>query len=451
MKFSSIFKLSMHNLLNNKLRTTLTVIVLLTMSTVIMIMAAFGISFYSSMNKNFQKEFEESGTNFSIVKQEIVNSRNGMTNHSIEFSQEEVNKYLQLLDSDTSLFTTVKLHGESRDVIMENPNGLDVFIGAVPLYTKSNSNFGKQNYLEEGRMWNASDNGTNNIWMHANFLKQGIKVGDVVKFNFDKTQGYIVQGFIKGEKNDYYGEFKPSSILIDYNKFTGKAPTYDEMYGDGNPSDGNGNAERLPNLYIKSIEANLITQGDYAYGISAQNQLKKLEKEISTKNKGLGAINLVTECDILENLKMANWILLAIVAVLLFFAVIIVLLSIGSVSNTIKITVEQNRKFFGMMKAIGMQDKAVRNVVQWQVLFMVLFAVVVSSAIVYGLIALMKGLISSIITPLFGTTAIVVATLNPIIPIVTAALLIASVLLSTLKSLNKISKMDVISVISEVN
>ncbi|MEG2085182.1 MAG: FtsX-like permease family protein, partial [Clostridia bacterium] len=128
-----------------------------------------------------------------------------------------------------------------------------------------------------------------------------------------------------------------------------------------------------------------------------------------------------------------------------------ILLSIGCVSNTIKITVEQNRKFFGMMKAIGMQNKTVRAVVQWQAVIMTLISVLLSSALVAGLVLAMKGILTSLTSMMFGNCAIVICSLSPYIPLVTFFALIGFVLLFTRSSLMKISKMDVISVISEVN
>ncbi|MEG1608547.1 MAG: hypothetical protein RR348_01630, partial [Clostridia bacterium] len=82
-------------------------------------------------------------------------------------------------------------------------------------------------------------------------------------------------------------------------------------------------------------------------------------------------------------------------------------------------------------------------IVQWQALVMVLFSVIIASFVVLGLMVAMKGIISSLIVSLFGSKAIVVCSLNAAIPFITAFMLVAAVLLSTRKSLNRISKMDV--------
>ncbi|MEG1964376.1 MAG: hypothetical protein RR123_05865, partial [Clostridia bacterium] len=106
---------------------------------------------------------------------------------------------------------------------------------------------------------------------------------------------------------------------------------------------------------------------------------------------------------------------------------------------------------FGMMKAIGMQNKTVRAVVQWQAVIMTLISVLLSSALVAGLVLAMKGILTSLTSMMFGNCAIVICSLSPYIPLVTFFALIGFVLLFTRSSLMKISKMDVISVISEVN
>ncbi|MEG2274507.1 MAG: FtsX-like permease family protein, partial [Clostridia bacterium] len=254
------------------------------------------------------------------------------------------------------------------------------------------------------------------------------------------NQVFTVCGFVKEFQTNSGGNDSPKKIYFNSKYFNGKAPL--------NQNSSNGNEPA--SFYIASVAGVLTPQSDFVYSVATQKRFKQLNKEYDIykyeKTNGLSV-----DCPIVDDLKMADLMSLVVMAVIVFLSVIIILLSIGCVSNTIKITVEQNRKFFGMMKAIGMQNKTVRAVVQWQAVVMTLISVLLSSALVAGLIVAMKGILASLATMQFGSNAIVICSLSPYIPLITFFALIGFVLLFTRSSLMKISKMDVISVISEVN
>ncbi|MEG1510099.1 MAG: ABC transporter permease [Clostridia bacterium] len=460
MKFGSVLKLSFHNLFNNKLRTLLTCIVLFVMATVVMILSAFGINFYASALANIEKTFQDKGSSFSVSnKANYTEAGNHYASErEVEIAPDVAKEILAKLDNEKNpLFSFVYMSGSALNVQMKNLNTnmitiLSWEIQAAPLYAKSSPAQGVKDFLVSGRLWNVADEDTNNIWLDESLI-ESYNLGDKIVFESTRTdsnhnperveatanQVFTVCGFVKEFKTGRWNNECARRVYFSAKYFNGKAPSV-QYHGEREPS----------SFYITSVGGVLTPQADFIYSATTQKRFKQLNKtyDICDFDKTDG---FSVTCPIVDDLEMADMMLLIVMVVIIILSTIIILLSIGCVSNTIKITVEQNRKFFGMMKAIGMQNKTVRAVVQWQAVIMTLISVLLSSALVAGLVLAMKGILTSLTSMMFGNCAIVICSLSPYIPLVTFFALIGFVLLFTRSSLMKISKMDVISVISEVN
>ncbi len=87
-----------------------------------------------------------------------------------------------------------------------------------------------------------------------------------------------------------------------------------------------------------------------------------------------------------------------------------------------------------------------------QIILMTAVSVLIASLGAYLSIHIARYIIESLVTSMFyGGENIVLCAISPLIPLAAAVILIGFVLLFTKTSLNKISRMDVISVINEVN
>ena len=431
MKLGSILKISIHNIMQNKTRSLLTIIVLFVMATVLMLMAAFGVSFYQSADASVQKQFQTSETQFILT---YMNSENDTAPDTIEMPVSVVQSTLDIMNGSNSLFTKIYLKGYAQNLkIKKDDQNVVAVNGIVPYYAKSNMFFGSDNYLYEGRMWNASDDNSTNIWL-SSYYTNYYKLGEEVTLSFDATQKFKICGFFN--YSQWAGQDN-GTLFIDYH------------YCNGTKAQSKDTTSDSPVLYVESITGEMIPQESFNYGLKTQNRFKDLNEQLYTYTKGSKGI--VVECELLSLLETSRNILLGVLGIVAFLGMIIIMLSIGSVANAIKITVEQNRKFFGMMKAIGMKDRTVKDIVQWQAALMILVSVVLSTAVVMGLILALKSVLTSLVGMMFGANAVIACTVSPIIPIVTFVALIFSVLISANASLNDISKMDVISVISEVS
>jgi putative ABC transport system permease protein len=195
----------------------------------------------------------------------------------------------------------------------------------------------------------------------------------------------------------------------------------------------------------------MIPQKGFDYGLKTQNSFKGLVKQANaavTVPEPNGVMG--TFCNLLDILKIIMILVLVIIGIAAFISLIIILLSIGSVANTIKISAEQNRKFFGVMKAIGMRNKSLRSILTGQIVIMTLLGVALASVGAFLIIGVAEAVLGSLLGSLF-VDAVVICEISPFIPVAVALVLIGFVLLFTKTSLRAFSRMDVITVINDVN
>ncbi len=456
MNLLSILRLSLHNLWNNKLRTLLTVIVLTVVSFVVVLLAGVGYSFYRSLNANVSYLFANTDSHISVDY--VV--ENGDSRAQGAFTAEQIERILEILDNDDGYITSISF-------ISENPydgtlsaysetraeDGYTSF-SVFPYYGKSNPFIGLKayedgTYLADGRMWNARDEGSTNCWLDKTQMSR-YGVGDKITLtrtseNYDYGSHYepqviweetfTVAGFLDMKSTS-------SCVFIDYKQFDDeKEPTVDWR-------------SNRNKMVIRNVYAKMVPQEGFEYGVKTQNYIKALVKKINTEivptedNAEMDA-----NCDILEEMLLATVLSLVIIALIVIVSLIIVLLSIGSVANTIKISAEQNRKFFGVMKAIGMKNKSLRHILIGQIIIMTIIAVAIASLASYLIVGVAESILGTLMSSLFFLIEepIVICSISPLIPVAIALVLIGFVLLFTRSSLHEFSKMDVISVINEVN
>ena len=195
---------------------------------------------------------------------------------------------------------------------------------------------------------------------------------------------------------------------------------------------------------IHFTESNIV-EGTSISKLNKINSFIKANNEYHYKNNPSG---LKVYSDAVEGRNMAMLFTSLIIIAVVVISVIIILLSIGCVSNSIQITVEQNAKFFGMMKAIGMRNSVVKSIVRIQSIIMIFISICLATAVAIGVLYAINPLLA---TALQSVGFAVTLSMPFYIPIAVFAILTGMVILFTIKSLNRISKMDVVSVISEVN
>ncbi|MDR1092616.1 MAG: ABC transporter permease [Clostridiales bacterium] len=467
MGFFRIFKLSLHSLRGNKLRSLLTVIVLAVVSFVVVLLIGIGYSFTKSVNKNVGEMFR---TNIIVIDahSEIKLAESGAYARTVygKISVEQAESVIEVLDNGDGYITSASFFDPSGSYLRTGLRFLEdgglyggnrVF-SALPFYAGSNpfiglkndgSTFiekGAGNYLQAGRMWAPSDEGKNFVWLSSDAM-DAYGVGDPITLKSETAGARTFEGEVAGFLNVGGGA---SYIFIEYHSFSEARPAEmsdNKWFGD---AWGGGDSMALDRVY-----AFMVPQEGYSYGAAAQRYIKQMvksaDKAIIPAEPGAKP---ASSCNVLDTLKTVNAFVFIIIALAVFVSLIVVLMSVGSVANTIKISAEQNRKFFGVMKAIGMKNKSLRHILTGQIIIMTVLGTAIAASAAYLTIGLAEFLLSTVLNTLFAYTVgevIVVSSISPLIPIAVFAALTGFVLLFARSNMYEIGGMDVIAVINEVN
>ena len=106
------------------------------------------------------------------------------------------------------------------------------------------------------------------------------------------------------------------------------------------------------------------------------------------------------ECDLVKNLKEVRIIGAVMIGAAVFMCFIILVISIGSVANSVIISVDKNKRFLGVMMAVGLRNKGVKRIVQFEALVIITAA----TGIAYGILLLIKKYFTYIIDFLMTMT-----------------------------------------------
>ena len=473
MNIFSILRLSLHNLWNNKLRTLLTVIVLTVVSFVMVLLAGVGYSFYRTLNANVNYLLSNSNSDISVSYYYIVKSGDNNFYMTGYFTGDQVDRILSILDGDEGYITKIGFFEEDQegfnisgriDAYVDGYNNPSLYrMNLVPYYGGSNPFIGTsfyedgESYLAAGRMWNADDTGTKNCWLDKEAMSE-YKVGDTIKLYRTERNNYGVPN--ETPKEIWREEYTIAGFLNVKKSWSNNVNVYIDYKQFNDEKSSSTGTDRYANnekMLISDVYATMIPQEGYTYGVKAQNYLKNVVKRLGaeivpTETGTVDELNMNVRCDILSSMQLATILSLVIIALIVIVCLIIMLLSIGCVANTIKISAEQNRRFFGVMKAIGMKNKSLRHILIGQIIIMTVIGVALASLASYLMIGVAESIIATLVSSMFPIEEpIIICGISPIIPFAVAFILIGFVLLFTRSSLHEFSRMDVISVINEVN
>lgn len=430
MKFWDMLRISIHNIFNNKLRTLLVTLVLFILSTIIVIVASVGINFAEVINDSW-KETSLSFADLQLeypYKSAFADSMN-MPTRVDYFDKEKIDKYKEIIESDYPFLQNMVLTPDFDYVEFETKNS---YADAIMIDTSSNILAGRYNYLIDGRLWSKDDAGKANVWINNSFSENNnIYVGDSINLQVYNQGRY-------SEINDFSVYKMTVAGIVDYNKddyYESDMIIFDYEYA----------LEKGVKIYkIEFTESKIVGGASIATLNKINSFIKKNNQYDYNKNPdGLKVYSYAV-----EGKNMAMLFTSLIIVAVIVISVIIILLSIGCVSNSIQITVEQNAKFFGMMKAIGMRNSVVKTIVRIQAIIMIFISICLATAVTIGVLYAINPLLA---TALQSMGLVVTLSMPFYIPFAVFAVLVGMVILFTIKSLNRISKMDVVSVISEVN
>lgn len=471
MKFGDITKIAFKNLKNNFGRTFVTMIIVIAVSTLIMTVCIIGLSFTETMNGFFKELFKEEGNAFYLNQRSEVEGDNYK---SFPITQEEMEIVFSALSKHKGLIEgveisgylnngTVYIHGADEEIspetYRESSSSNRASIYPVSYYADLNTPDEQANYIYDGPHWTQDDVNKYKVWVTREYLAklaalgEEYEMGDTVQLvgvinkypevsvsvNEYTIAGILDEAELKKVTKTYY---EGIDIIMDIYDVMRLLPQEIEQsqYGGYNQY----------GFIIYSLKIHSMPKNEFDYQ-EEYNKISKAIKEVNSKiqpNIYKGKVTQRFSNDFVDNTYISRIISWVVIGVCVFASFMILLISIGSVANSIIISVDKNRKFYGLMMAMGLKDKGIKKLVQTEATITILVSVLIS----YGILYLLKGVIRKIIgmisKSLFSSLGTVVMPLY--VPAATVVIFVAMALLFSRSSLGKIAKMDVMSVISEV-
>lgn len=451
MKFFDSLKIALHNLLNNKSRTILTIVIVFVVSSLIMAMCLLGTNFISIQDKFNLAIFDQEGTDYYLY-QKYTDDNNAMDTISDANTVINIAKDYPDIVDECYFTTDEKFYFDtSNSSSPENPEYYqgDLDVGFAQFSIPFSSKIGN---ITKGRIWTETDNGTNGIWINEKEIERSynsgidFSIGKKIVVNLQNYSGnenkiipieYTINGIFAPNEGDRYNYYMPDCI-------TSAAYTSSKL------SATNNNRMR----YFKM--SYLPVSGSYSYK-DTENRMTELVDKV-TEKIGVnrypdGRTSPRFGSYFIDQMQISKIMGVIIMAVLVLLAFLILILSIGSVANTIMISVDKNRKFIGLMKAMGLNNGGVKRIVYIESIMTILIGVLIGTFILFIISPLMLQLLNVIFGSMFGSYGVsvpVIFTIPFYVPLITILAFIGMAILFSRGSLNRICKADVITVISEV-
>lgn len=404
MKFVDVIRLAWRNLINNFTHFGLSLLSIVMLSVLVMTACNFCWNCHVNIDKNVVNETNQEGAFVAVKnpKKTYSGFNDDGYDESYLLTSEEISDFVDLADE-----LNIDTYCQIRGINIAEPAYVDnesiqicPYIGRF----KPKKNFN----IIDGEMWSKEDEGKDYIWL-TELL--GKSVGDTVEVNFvDKydTITKTVAFTIKGITDDFYSYVDIKHCEVRSIAVYNPKPEYKTA----------GEISKIVNIVKKSdnkhpnatfttnLEHSAYELGEFIYGLMA-----------------------------------------AIIALSLGVCLVCIV-------NTLKISIEKSNGTLGVLKALGMKSREMKEYVLIQIGFLIvvatLIAVVVSCLISYLALSgpsaiLMTMIFSQLATPVSTTTFWFV------LPIINIIVLGLAVGISAIPMLNKYTKRDAIKIMSEGN
>lgn len=483
MKGSDLARICFHNIRHNTSRTLLTIVIVAVVSTLIMSVFTIGFNFANNITDAGIKLLESEGAYFTIGGTKTRVSDVPITlEERIEFDKifqryptvADRKEYILFNTAHYSLqsisdIPTFRIHynlpetmqTSVEEYLSEHPYNFyinEIDFTEITVADLSCYSFGGKEQLVEGRLWTAQDNDKPFIWLSDKLVqslqKEGteIKTGDTVTFaslyrdtslSDPETARLLtctVQGIYKMDslvtsvKKPFYLNHLESQMIVGKN--------FLDVYQD---------KALLMDIYMEYS----LPESDYNYNQIYKNMVdfnNEVNQLLPPYDGQFGEVQRAY-CSHIDFMEMAQFSKTLLISVFSALCMLILLLCVGSVVNAILISVDKNKKFFGLLKALGLLQKDLKIIVGLEVLLNVLLGVALSVAMILPLQQPMFSVIDSIFNRLFyqAPPNFVLTMVFPWwLPIVNAVIFAAIAVFDTLKNVKTFAEKNVISTISEV-
>lgn len=467
MKLIDKLKIAVHSLMNNKTRSIITIIIVFIVSMLILSIMIIAINFSQNQNDIQRKYIDATSATINISKGKKTQDGYGYEN--VPLSDKEIEKILETTQKYEAICNRVSARLYANNLFSPQFNyeidNRNILYTSNPMYFNTSYlsflyPLGIDGIIAEGRIWTKDDVGKKNVWVTSQFISASsekglnLTIGDEIWLHFlfyDSSssreelfsKNFIIQGIISSDvlyeyqKEQQYFEHANSDIFLDI--------SYAMSIIDFSKSSSYGlNIEYTPPK----------TQYNF-------NEMYKMTESLVKEIEGIVEIpnssyRLYIYSTIIESLKVARILSIFIILLASILSIIILALSIGSVANTIIISVDKNKKFIGLMKALGLKQKDVESIVKIEAIITIVIGITFSTFLILSIFPFFNSIISSIINGIFSYELLYIEydikTFLPVyLPIATIFVFLLMAFLFSRSSLRSISQMDVITIISEVS
>lgn len=461
MTLRDCYRLTLHTIKENKARSILTIVISTFLSALIMGMMSLAVSFFKNSSEIINRAYF-SNENSAVTVEYSNRKRLEVVEHNVFYKQyyeqfiDTVNKYsdmVQFIEYRTNLNAPMEF------IEPDYPKNAGINIIEGRYISKSEDRneviVSKEYYertLEDSNIQNHHSVGSEHIFL-APFPVRGV--------NGRESYDYVVSTY----KVVGIFEYKePLKLVVNGVE---QYLTYGSMLGDIGIAFNNGD----PRVYISAFTLNHYPQKavtNPAQTITRLNSLKTALNEFLPQALTIeyftfgGTTDRIdhysdgAKCNVYEKYEENNAIRYLVLAGALFFSIVLILMSIGSLANSVIISIDGSKKFIGLLKALGMRGKSLKMIVVMESITLISIGVLLGYLALFALYVPLTSLINAIIG--FAFNAYVKAAAFKSIIYLPAYIFFGALLVFLLftylfsrGSLHKIAKTDPIAVINEVS
>ena len=453
MKLVDRYKISLHNIKNNKSRSILTTVIVFVISILVMAIMCFAISFSSNNNK-ILREYYQSDKSEVTINSYSYSDNGGFGFNDINLLENTLNEYPEYI-SDVSFRLAYYVKSGDSNYSSNLFDDLDII----------DYKFVKDYKVVEGRNITKNDSNTNKVlvskeYVNSYYMSKNVLLAPGSHIDYSYTNNIYVNGqssnitysfdleivgiYEKEDSNtnnNYYGSNSSGSFITDI-RFVSDQIT------------------DKTNIKFTDIRINTFTSQTGFEFLDFTNAISKIvdslnagtPKQITTyNNKERDAFS----CSALNDMKMSKIVGYIFVGFAAFLSLILVLLTIGSLSNTIMISVNKNKKFIGLLKALGLNEYDLKSTIRLESITTIVVGVLIAFIGLFIIKIPLSNLNEQLLTSINSMY------LNSIeyefyfdipfyVPLGTIAVFVLLTLLFSHTSMSNISKTDPMAVISEV-
>lgn len=396
MKNADVFVLAVKNLKRNFGRSLLTLITITLLAITVMTIANFVYYLKVNIDGNLLKELNEKGVDLELTA-------------VVDYTDKTL---------DSVVLNEFISYGRELNIAKE------YYIGLSPndVITNNNSRYnlfpcisGMKNYnanppIVAGENWDSEGNIRNYIWINNEFSNDNnIQLGDKVWLSIEGgSQEFIVRGIVDSQLN-----------YIDYSYFNiGRIRLY-------NIIDKHENIKIISKIHSKISQFNAMESKSPTGGVS------------HSMNSGIAG-----------SYRQYNVMFAITLALAVLLIILSLLIGMGCLVNSLHISVEDNGRTIGIMKALGARNKKINKYVLYQGITVTVIATGIAAAIVALLEALtLKAQLNSIMQVLFNTVQDKITIgFNFLMPIISLIVLIVTVIIAVSLMMREYGKNSVVDV-----